>query len=71
MLLSYFIGQKKYPIPYDLKAIFSYVLLAAALFGVAYLVELDNLWLRLAFRSLLLLLFLGWMIRKERFIFKR
>ena len=71
MLLSYFIGQKKYPIPYDLKAIFSYVLLAAALCAVAYAVEIDNLWLRLAFRSLLLLFFLGWTIRKERFIFKR
>ena len=71
MLLSYFIGQKKYPIPYDLKAIFGYVLLAAVLCGVAYAVEIDNLWLRLAFRSLLLLLFLGWMIKKERFILKR
>ena len=32
MLLSYFVGQKKNPIPYDLKSIGSYVLLAAALF---------------------------------------
>ena len=71
MLLSYFIGQKRYPIPYDLKSIFSYVLLAAALWAVGYLVAVDNLWLRLAFRSLLLLFFLGWIIRKERFIFKR
>ena len=71
MLLSYFIGQKKYPIPYDLKAIFGYVLLAAALCGVAYAVEIDNLWLRLAFRSLLLLLFLGWVVRKERAILRR
>ena len=71
MLLSYFIGQKKYPIPYDLKSIFSYVLLTAILCAVAYAVEIDNLWLRLAFRSLLLLLFLGWMIRKERHILKR
>ena len=32
MLLSYFVGQRKNPIPYDLKSIGSYVLLAAALF---------------------------------------
>ena len=35
MLLSYFIGQKKYPIPYDLKTISLYVGVAALLF-VAY-----------------------------------
>ena len=35
MLLSYFVGQKKYPIQYDLKAIGSYVLLAAVLYLAA------------------------------------
>ena len=32
MLLSYFIGQKKYPIPYDLKAIGAFFILAMAIF---------------------------------------
>jgi hypothetical protein len=33
MLLSYFIGQKKYPIPYDLKSIGLYCTLAVLLFA--------------------------------------
>ena len=71
MLLSYFIGQKKFPIPYNLRAIAGYVLLAALLYLLSAVVEVEHLVLRLAFRSLLLLLFLGWVIYKERFIFKR
>lgn len=35
MLLSYFVGQKKYPIHYDLKAIGKYVALALVLFGIS------------------------------------
>ena len=34
MLISYFLGQKKYPIPYDLKGIGRFALLAGALFAV-------------------------------------
>ena len=71
MLLSYFIGQKKFPIPYDLRAMGGYVLLVALLYLLSAVVEVEHLVLRLAFRSLLLLLFLGWVIYKERFIFKR
>ena len=35
MLLSYFVGQKKYPINYDLKAIGNYVALALVLYIVS------------------------------------
>ncbi len=34
MLISYFLGQKKYPIPYDLKGIGKFVLIAGALFAL-------------------------------------
>ena len=34
MLVSYFLGQKKYPIPYDLLAIGKFVLLAGAVFAL-------------------------------------
>ena len=40
MLISYFLGQKKYPIPYDLKTIGLFFLMAAAMFAV------HSLWLR-------------------------
>ena len=34
MLISFFLGQQKYPIPYDLKAIGKFVLLAGAMFAL-------------------------------------
>ncbi len=33
MLISYFLGQKKYPVPYDLRTIGLFFLLAMALYG--------------------------------------
>ena len=65
MLLSYFVGQRRYPIRYDLKAIGLYVLLAAVLYGLAMYVPIDNLWLRLLWRTVLLLAFLAYVIRRD------
>lgn len=64
-LLSYGVGQKKYPIQYDLKGIGIYVLLAAGLYVVAQQVPIDNVVLRLAFRTLLLLLFVAYILKKD------
>lgn len=58
MVLSYLVGQRKYPIQYDLLGIAKYVLLAAALFLVSCFLPDWNLWLLLAIRSLLLLVFM-------------
>ena len=60
LLLSYWIGQKKYPIHYDLKSIGLYVLLAAVLYVIGEQVPISNLVLRLAFRTILLLLFVSY-----------
>ena len=65
MLLSYFVGQKKYPIRYDLKAIGGYVLLAAVLYVAAEYVPIDNIWLRLAYRTVLLLVFVTYVVKKD------
>lgn len=65
MLLSYFVGQKKYPIRYDLKAIGRYVLLAAVLYLAAEYVPIDNLWLRLAWRTVLLLVFVAYILKHD------
>lgn len=64
-LLSYVIGQRKYPVSYPLGAMGIYLILAALLFGVAYGVHIENTLLRLVFRSLLLLVFVGYIIRKD------
>lgn len=63
--VSYWIGQKRYPIQYDLKSIGIYVLLAAVLYIVGEQVIIDNLVLRLAFRTLLLLLFVAYVVKKD------
>ena len=65
MLLSYFVGQRRYPIGYDLKAIGGYLLLMFLLWGAAEVVEIENLWLRMGYRTLLLLLFVMYIVKKD------
>lgn len=65
MLLSYFVGQKKYPIQYDLKAIGMYVLLAAVLYVAAEYVSIDNIYLRMAYRTVLLILFIAYVVKRD------
>ena len=65
MLLSYFVGQKKYPIQYDLKSIGRYVLLAAALYVAAEYVAIENIYLRMAFRTLLLCVFIAYIVKRD------
>ena len=54
MLVSYFMGQHYYPVPYNLKRIALYAVLAMVLWGVSVLVVPDALWIRLLFNTLLL-----------------
>lgn len=65
MLLSYWMGQKKYPIQYELKSIGLYVLFAAVLYVIGEQVPISHLVLRLAFRTLLLLLFVSYIIKRD------
>ena len=65
MLLSYFVGQKKYPIQYNLKAIGMYVLLAAVLYLAAEYVPIDNIYLRMAYRTVLLILFIAYVVKRD------
>lgn len=58
MVISYLVGQKKYPISYDLKSAFTYFAVAMSLFAAGMLPKIDPLWMRLVYRSMLLLLFL-------------
>lgn len=66
MLCSYFVGQKKYPISYPLKDIGIYVLLAVALFGVmTYIPKSLPLSLRMLINTLLLFVFVGYIVKKD------
>ena len=66
MFLSFFVGQKLNPIQYDLKNIFTYILLAAVLFvAMQYQPESWPAWLRLILNTGLIILFLLEIIRKD------
>ena len=65
MLLSYFVGQKYYPVKYDLKSFFLYFGLALFLYAIATFISIENLWIRLVFRTLLIGIYLLVFIRKD------
>lgn len=65
MILSYVVGQKKYPIDYDLKSIGMYTLVAAVLYALGMYIPLNNEALKLTFRTLMLLLFIGFIVRND------
>ncbi|MDL2265668.1 oligosaccharide flippase family protein [Parabacteroides sp. OttesenSCG-928-G07] len=65
MLISYFIGQKKFPIRYDLKSAFTYFVLAIVLYTAGMLPEIEPLWIKLLYRTVLLLFFVGFIVRKD------
>ena len=68
MLLSYFIGQKKAPIPYDLKRIGIYTSLTLGLLAVYYALRLyyiSNMWVLMAIGTVLLGIYLFVLTRKD------
>ena len=65
MLVSYFVGQKYYPLDYPLKDIFLYVLLAAAFYALMEATSEWPLLASLAFNTLLILLFTGYIIKRD------
>ena len=71
MLISYFLGQKKYPVPYDLGRIGIFVALAAVLYVAAMMIGRLNLPVvaDLALKTMLLavyMLAIVWSIKKQR-----
>lgn len=65
MLLSYFIGQKKFPIVYDLKSAFVYTLLAVILYAAGMGPEIPSEGLRLLYRTFLLGIFVAFMVKRD------
>ncbi len=71
VLLSYFIGQRHYRVPYPVWSILGWFALALALFAASTFVTIDNLWLRLAYNSVLLGVFLAALLWSERALVRR
>ena len=65
MLLSYFIGQRYHPINYDVRGILTYFALALGLYGVSKLLSISTPWLRMSANTLLLSLFVVYIIRHD------
>ena len=71
VLLSYFIGQRKNPVPYPVGTIAAYFLLALALYAASALVHIDSLPLRLTYNTLLLLVYVAAVMWGERALVQR
>ena len=71
MTASYLIGQKKYPINYDLPRLGLYILSAAALYAGAILIATDSEALNFAVRAMLLIAFGGLIWVKEKPLARR
>lgn len=68
MLLSYFIGQKKAPIPYDLKSIGGYTALTIALLGIYYILRIyviGNTWVMMGIGTVLIGIYIFILTRKD------
>jgi O-antigen/teichoic acid export membrane protein len=65
MVVSWALGQRYYPISYDLKMAGRYLLVGGLFYAVGMYMPISDLYLRLAFRTLLLVLFLVYVVRVD------
>jgi len=65
MVISYFFGQKKYPIQYDLKGAAIYTLLSVVLYLAYLYVDFQVMAYNLIFRTGLLAVFVIYMVKKD------
>ncbi len=65
MTLSYIVGQKRNAINYDLKSIFIYTLLFAAVYGASLINPVENSIIKMGINTVLLLLFVAYFIKKD------
>ena len=65
-VISYIMGQKHYPVPYDLKRVIFYFGLAIVLYIVSIFIEMDNQWIEMMAKTPLLIAFLVIVFQKEK-----
>ena len=68
MILSYFFGQKHYPVPYNLKRILSYFGIGLGLYFISIKLKMENTMLTLFINTLLISIFIGYFAIKEKLI---
>ncbi len=65
-VMSYFMGQKHYPIPYNVGNALGYIVLSSALSYIAYQTDCGNIWLNMLCRNTIVLVFAAFILYKER-----
>ncbi|NDW17780.1 lipopolysaccharide biosynthesis protein [Dysgonomonas sp. 216] len=65
MLLSYIFEQREFPIYYEKRRILSYFVIALALYLIGAYVPIENIFLRLSFRTILFFIFLFYIVKKD------
>ena len=65
MALSYLVGQRKYPIAYDLRSAATYAALAAALYAAGTLPQIGHTGLRLLYRTALLAVYVAFLLKRD------
>lgn len=68
--VSYFLNQKYYPIPYNVKRMAEYVIVAAIIYYIGKNISLQNIIIDNIFNSILLLLFIAFGIYREKILSK-
>lgn len=66
MVSSYFVGRAKYPIGYNVGRLSLYTLSAVALYGLSILISTQCEWLDMAVRTVLLILYITFVVRHEK-----
>ena len=61
MVSSYFLGQKYYPVNYNVKHIILYILIAVALYFISIVIPIDNFYIKMSVNTLLLIIYF-WII---------
>jgi hypothetical protein len=65
MVMSYFVGQRRNPINYDLKSIFQYTALFFVVYGLSLVNPIENSIAKMACNTMLLVVFVAYFIKKD------
>lgn len=66
MVLCYYYGQKYYPIPYELKSVITYLIIAGIFIVISWQIKIESLMFAIPFHILLTLLFVFGIVVSER-----
>ncbi|SOE22138.1 Membrane protein involved in the export of O-antigen and teichoic acid [Spirosomataceae bacterium TFI 002] len=62
----YYLGQKHYPVPYELKRIVNYLLLGAVAIGITYFLKFESMAVSILFHTIIIVVVVGIIYMKEK-----